>query len=93
MWSISLLPLIPGPLWPRMVVPVRVSSMDQIDLFKNFRLEHMISYNCVQTNNYRQIISAIINNYRHYRQIINNYKHYRQIKSAIEYWKYCYDYK
>ena len=29
-----LLPLLPGPLWPTMLVSVRVPSMGQIDLFK-----------------------------------------------------------
>ena len=32
----SLLPLLSGPLLLRMVEPIRVSSMDQIDLFKNY---------------------------------------------------------
>ena len=32
----SSLPLIPDPLWPWLVVPVKVPSMDQIDLFKNY---------------------------------------------------------
>ena len=31
-WSTPL--LLPGPLWPTMVVPIRISSMGQIDLFK-----------------------------------------------------------
>ena len=35
-WSTSLLPLLPGPLWPGTVVPVRVPSIDQIDVFKNY---------------------------------------------------------
>ena len=33
--SIASLPLLPGPLWLGMVVPVRVPSMGQINLFKN----------------------------------------------------------
>ena len=33
MWSISSLQLLPGPLWPGVVVPVRVSYMDQIEIF------------------------------------------------------------
>ena len=33
MWSILSLLLLPGPLWPIVVVPVGVPSMDQIELF------------------------------------------------------------
>ena len=33
MWSTSLLPLLPGLLRPRVVVPLRVPSMVQIELF------------------------------------------------------------
>ena len=33
MWSISSLPLLPGPLWTGEVVPVRVLSMAQIELW------------------------------------------------------------
>ena len=36
MWSTSSLPLLPGPLRPGVVVPVRVPSMGQIDLFKSY---------------------------------------------------------
>ena len=36
------LPLLPGPLWPAVVIPVRVPLMHQIELFKN----------CVKTNNW-----------------------------------------
>ena len=32
MWSTSSLPLLPGPLWPGVVVPDKVLSMDQIEL-------------------------------------------------------------
>ena len=32
MWSTSLLSLLPGPLWPRVVTPDRVLSMGQIEL-------------------------------------------------------------
>ena len=35
-WSCPSLPLLLGPLRPGVVVPVRVPSMDQIDLFKNY---------------------------------------------------------
>ena len=33
MRSTSSLPLLPGPLWSRLVAPDRVLSMDQIELF------------------------------------------------------------
>ena len=32
MWSTPSLPLLPGPLWPVVVAPVRVLSMGQIEL-------------------------------------------------------------
>ena len=35
MWSTPSLRLFPGPLWPGVVVPVRVASMGQIELFNN----------------------------------------------------------
>ena len=35
-WSIASLPLLPGPLWPRVVVPLRIPSMSQIDQFKDY---------------------------------------------------------
>ena len=41
--STSLL-LLPGPLWPRVVVPVRVPSMSQIELFKT--LLYLEPFNC-----------------------------------------------
>ena len=31
MWSTPSLQLLPGPLWPRLIVPVRVPSMNQIE--------------------------------------------------------------
>ena len=34
-WDAILLPLLPGPLWPRVVVPVRALSMSQIELFNH----------------------------------------------------------
>ena len=34
-WITPSLPSLPGPLWPRVVVPVRVPSMGQKDLFRN----------------------------------------------------------
>ena len=36
MWSTPSLPLLPGPLWPGVVVPVIISSMSQIELFNHF---------------------------------------------------------
>ena len=36
MWSAPSLPLLPGPLWPWVVVPVRILSIDQIELFDHF---------------------------------------------------------
>ena len=39
MWSISSLSLLPGPLWFRVVVPVRVPSMGQKDLFENYHYQ------------------------------------------------------
>ena len=29
------LPLLPGPLWPRVIAPVGIPSMDQIELFNH----------------------------------------------------------
>ena len=36
MWRIPSLPLLPGPLWPGVIVPVKVLSTDQIDLSENY---------------------------------------------------------
>ena len=36
MSSTSSLPLLPGPLWLGVVVPVRILSMSQIELFNNY---------------------------------------------------------
>ena len=44
-WSTLSLPL----LWPGVIVPFWVPSMDQIELF-NY-LQHLKPFNCVQTNN------------------------------------------
>ena len=38
MWSTPSLPLIPGPLWPWVVVTARVPSMGQIDLFDHLNV-------------------------------------------------------
>ena len=35
-WSNTLLPLLQGPLWSEVIVPVKILSMSQIDLFKNY---------------------------------------------------------
>ena len=35
-WKIPSLTLLPGPLWPGMIVAVKVPSMDQIELFENY---------------------------------------------------------
>ena len=46
-WSIPLLPLHTGSLWPEVVVLVWVSSVGQIKLFNN--LLHLKPFNCMQT--------------------------------------------
>ena len=35
-WSTPTLPLLADPLWPGVVVPIRVQSMGQINLFENY---------------------------------------------------------
>ena len=45
MWSTPSEPLLPGLLWPGVVVPVRVLSVDQIELFDN--LLYLKLFNCV----------------------------------------------
>ena len=35
-WDTHLLPLLPSPLWPRVVVPVRVTCIDRLGLFKYY---------------------------------------------------------
>ena len=50
LWGIKVTPsapLLPGPLWPDVVVPVRISYMDQIELFNH--LQYLKSLNYVQT--------------------------------------------
>ena len=42
--------LLPGPLWPGVVVPVRVPYMVQIELFNH--LLYLKRFNCVQQNEY-----------------------------------------
>ena len=48
MWSTLSLPLLPGSLLPGVVVPVRVLSMGQIELFNH--LLYLKPFNCVQAN-------------------------------------------
>ena len=48
MWSAFSLPLLPDPLWFKVVVPVRVPSMGQLELFHH--LLYLKSFNYVQTN-------------------------------------------
>ena len=48
MWSSTLLLLLPGLLWPGTVVPVKVPSMGQIELFNH--LQYLKPFKCVQTN-------------------------------------------
>ena len=49
MWSTPSLPLLPGPLWPRVAVPVRFLSMSQIELFNH--LLYLKTFNCAPTHN------------------------------------------
>ena len=48
MWSIPSLPLLSDSLWPRMILPVRVLSMGQIELFNH--LLYLKPFNCGQTH-------------------------------------------
>ena len=53
MWSTPSLPLLPGPLWPGVVVHVRVLSMAQIELFDHLLriiiiINYLKPYSCVQ---------------------------------------------
>ena len=50
MWSTPSLPLLPGPLWLKMVIPVRAPSTGQIEIFNC--LVYLKLFNCVQTNDY-----------------------------------------
>ena len=50
MWSTHSLPLLLGPLWPEMVVPIRVLSMGLTELFND--LLYLKLFNCVQTNDW-----------------------------------------
>ena len=53
MWSTPLLPLLSDPLWYGAVVPVRIQSIGQIEIFNPF-LKWKISFHYVQTHD-RQI--------------------------------------
>ena len=51
MQSTPSLPLLPGPLWPGVVAPDRVLSMDQIELnwtFLKFKLHTYAKLNCLK---------------------------------------------
>ena len=48
-WSTHILSLLPGQLWRRVVVPVRVLSINQIELANH--LLYLKLFNCVQTTN------------------------------------------
>ena len=50
MLNILSLPLLSGPLWPGVVVRVKVPCMGQIELFNHFL--YLKPFNCMQTNNY-----------------------------------------
>ena len=50
MWSTPSLLLLPCPLWPGVVVPFQIPSMDQIELFN--RLVYFEPFNCVQKNHW-----------------------------------------
>ena len=49
-WSLSF-PLLPGPLWSRVVVPVRVPSMGQIDLFESYLYPIVMCYHIAVLTN------------------------------------------
>ena len=55
MWSTGSLPLPSGPLLPKLVVHVTVSSMGQIELFDHLLriiiINHLKPYSCVQIIN------------------------------------------
>ena len=58
MKNTSSLPLHIGQLWSRVVVPVRVLAMGQIEQFKH--LLYLKPFNCVQTNNLYQTESLVL---------------------------------
>ena len=63
-WIIPLLPLLPSSLWLRVVVPVRVLSMGQIDRFKNDwyligASEKKLLRNCYTKKIHKRTINAI----------------------------------
>ena len=49
MWSTPLLALLPGPLWPGVVVPIKVPSMGQKEIF---------NYLMVQTNEWLLVLCS-----------------------------------
>ena len=48
MWNNPSLTLLPGPLWPIVLIPIKVPSMDQTELFNH--LLNLKPFNWVQTN-------------------------------------------
>ena len=44
MWSTSSLSLLPGPLWPGMVVPIRISFLGQTRILDNFLYLKLFNY-------------------------------------------------
>ena len=48
-WSIPSLPLLPGPLWSGVAIPVRATSMDQTELLNH--LLYSQPFNCLKTAN------------------------------------------
>ena len=67
MWSTPLLPLLSCPLWPEVIVPVRVLFMAQGEIFNH--LLFLKPFNCVQTNDWYWIELLILhsNNWNHRR--------------------------
>ena len=62
MWSINSLPLLPGPLWPRVEVPLRVQSMGQKELSNH--LLYSKPLNCVKMNELCWIELLVIKGFR-----------------------------
>ena len=59
MWSIFLLPLLPGPLWPSMVIPVRISLIGLIELF-NHLLRNIIIIIIIITWNHPIVCKSFV---------------------------------
>ena len=62
MRSTPSLPSLPGPLWPEVVTPDRVLSMDKIELNSIFMLNWIVwnrtvlTFNCVNKKNYTECL-------------------------------------